>query len=86
MALVRLEITKRKPFADGQVFGHVGRYEQIDGLAHFAVDPSHPDNTVIADIALAPRTTMGRWSSRPISGSSSRWTTTTETAGCCWTC
>ena len=55
MALVRLEITQRKPFADGQVFGTSGAYEQIDGLAHFAVDPSHPDNTVIADIALAPR-------------------------------
>ena len=59
MALVKLEITKRKPFADGQVFGHVGRYEQIDGLAHFAVDPSHPDNTVIADIALARRNDDG---------------------------
>ena len=59
MALARLEITKRKPFADGQVFGDVGRYEQIDGLAHFAVDPSHPDNTVIADIALAPRNDDG---------------------------
>ena len=59
MALVRLEITKRKPFADGQVFGDVGRYEQIDGLAHFAVDPSHPDNAVIADIALAPRNDDG---------------------------
>ncbi len=59
MALVRLEITKRKPFADGQVFGDVGRYEQIDGLAHFAVDPSHADNTVSADIALAPRNDNG---------------------------
>ena len=59
MALVRLEITKRKPFADGQVFGDVGRYEQIDGLAHFAVDPSHPDNRVIADIELAPRNDDG---------------------------
>ena len=55
MALVRLEITTRKPFAEGQSFGNVGSYEQIDGLAHFAVDPLHPDNAVVADIALAPR-------------------------------
>ena len=55
MALVRLEITKRKPFADGQAFGDVGRYEQIDGVAHFAVDPEHGDNAVIADIELARR-------------------------------
>ncbi len=55
MALTRLEIETRKPFADGQTFGSVGRYEQIDGVAHFAVDPTHPDNAVISDMALAPR-------------------------------
>ena len=55
MALTRLEIGTRKAFAGGQVFGDVGRYERIDGVAHFAVDPEHPDNAVIADIGLAPR-------------------------------
>ncbi len=55
MALTKFEIRTRKPFADGETFGDVGRYEQIDGLAHFAVDPNHPDNAVIADIGLAPR-------------------------------
>ena len=55
MALTKFEIRTRKPFAGGETFGDVGRYEQIDGLAHFAVDPNHPDNTVIADIGLAPR-------------------------------
>ena len=59
MALVKLEIAKRKPFAEGQVFGGMGRYEQIDGVAHFAVDPSHPDNVVIADIRLSPRNDDG---------------------------
>lgn len=59
MALTRLEINTRKPFAGGESFGNVGRYEQIDGLAHFAVDPNHPDNTLIADIALAPRNDAG---------------------------
>ena len=55
MALTKFDIRTRKPFAGGETFGDVGRYEQIDGLAHFAVDPNHPDNTVIADIVLAPR-------------------------------
>ena len=60
MSLVRLDITARRPFAGGQTFGAVGAYEQLDGSAHFAVDPSHPDNAVIADIALAPRNAAGR--------------------------
>ena len=59
MALTRLEIRTRQPFAGGQGFGDVGRYEQIDGVAHFAVDPEHGDNAVIADIGLAPRNGKG---------------------------
>lgn len=55
MALTKLDIKTRQPFAGGEVFGDVGRYEQIDGVAHFAVDPEHGDNAVIADIGLAPR-------------------------------
>ena len=55
MALTKLEIKTRKPFAGGELFGNAGRYEQIDGLAHFAADPEHPENAVIADIGLAPR-------------------------------
>ena len=59
MALTKLEINTRKPFADGQTFGDAGKYEQIDGVAHFTVDPAHPDNAVIADIGLAPRNQAG---------------------------
>ena len=59
MSLVRLDITARRPFAGGQTFGAVGAYEQLDGSAHFAVDPFHADNAVIADIALAPRNAAG---------------------------
>ena len=55
MALTRLDIGTRQAFAGGQTFGDVGGYERIDGVAHFAVDPGHPDNGVIADIGLAPR-------------------------------
>lgn len=59
MSLVKLDITTRRAFAGGQTFGAVGAYEQLDGIAHFAVSPSHPDNAVIADLALAPRNAAG---------------------------
>ncbi len=59
MPVTRLEITSEKPFADGQSFGDVGPYTQIDGIAHFAVDPLHEANETIADIELAPRNEQG---------------------------
>ena len=55
MAVSKLEITSIRPFADGATFGNTGAYRQIDGLAHFAVDPDHPANGVITDLKLAPR-------------------------------
>ncbi len=60
MPVTRLEITSQRPFADGQSFGPVGAYTQIDGTAHFAVDPLHPANETIADIRLAPRNGQGQ--------------------------
>ena len=42
--LKRFEITSRSPYAGGRVFGVTGAYEQVDGKAHFAVDPAHPAN------------------------------------------
>ncbi len=59
MPVTRLEITSEKPFADGQYFGAVGPYTQIDGIAHFVVDPLHEANETIADIKLAPRNEQG---------------------------
>ena len=59
MPVSRLEITSQKPFADGQSFGDVGPYTQVDGIAYFAVDPMHPANETIADIKLAPRNEQG---------------------------
>jgi hypothetical protein len=55
MAMLAFEINKRQPLAEGRSFGATGPYEQLDGTAHFGVDPAHPDNRDIADIALAPR-------------------------------
>jgi len=59
MALLAFDINKRQPLAEGRSFGAIGPYEQIDGTAHFGVDPVHPDNRGIADIALAPRDPTG---------------------------
>ncbi len=43
----------------GTVFGTVGTYEQLDGIAYGEVDPADPLNRVIQDIELAPRNTHG---------------------------
>ena len=59
MAMMAFEINRRQPLAEGRSFGATGPYEQIDGTAHFGVDPAHPDNRDIADIALAPRDPTG---------------------------
>ena len=59
MPVTRLDITSRQPFAEGKAFGEVGSYTQIDGTAHFALDPLHTANEEIADILLAPRNAQG---------------------------
>src|SRR5712671_2110614 len=59
MAVVRLEIKTRQPLADGRKFDHVGCYEQLDGTAHFAVDPAHRLNCAVTDIDLAARDADG---------------------------
>ena len=60
MAVVKLEINRRSLYADGESFGDVGQYEQLDGVAHYAVDPQHPNNAGIVDLDLAPRDSQGR--------------------------
>ncbi len=59
MALVRFEITQCEPYADGRDFGATGAYEQVDGIAHFAVDPVHSANQSIVDLSLAPPNSNG---------------------------
>jgi alpha/beta hydrolase family protein len=65
MPVTRFEIRLRRPLADGAPFGDVGPYEELKGRLHFAIDPTHPANTRITDVALAPRNAAGRveWSS-----------------------
>jgi hypothetical protein len=59
MPLTRFEITSRVPYAGDRRFGAAGAYEQVDGTAHFAVDPNHPANAAICDLKLAPRNGAG---------------------------
>ena len=54
MAVVALEVKTRQTLAGGRDFGAVGRYDQIDGTAHFAVNRAHFRNRCITDIDLAP--------------------------------
>ena len=60
MAVTKLYITSRQPFANGKPFGQVGPYEQLDGVVHFAADPTHPANRSITDLSLAPHDASGR--------------------------
>jgi hypothetical protein len=48
------------PFADGAAFGDTGPYEKLVGVARFAVDPNHPRNKDVVDLALAPRNAEGK--------------------------
>ena len=43
----------------GVIFGSVGAYEQLDGIASGEIDPKDPLNAVIQDIELAPRNAHG---------------------------
>ncbi len=60
MAVTRLEITRREPFAGGRAFGDGGGYERIEAVAHYAVDPAHPANAAIVDLGRAERDEDGR--------------------------
>ena len=59
MAVVRLDIAQREPFAAGEAFEPAGPYEFLQGTAHFAVDPLHPRNAAITDLELASREADG---------------------------
>ena len=59
MGVGKLEITSRQPFANGESFGDVGPYEQLDGTVYFTVDPVSPFNETVTDLKLAPRSNTG---------------------------
>lgn len=51
--VARVEIARRLDLGDSG-------YEKISGTFHFAVDPTHPRNRIIADLELAPVNSGGR--------------------------
>jgi hypothetical protein len=58
--LVRVDVKSRVDVLSGKAFGAAGPYEKIWGTAHFAIDPAHPRNQVIADLGMAPRNSDGK--------------------------
>ena len=59
MAVTSLRITRRSLVLDGRPFGAAGAYEKIMGVLRIGVDPVHPANQAITDLAAAPRNTAG---------------------------
>lgn len=57
--LVRLQIDRIEPFANGMSFGPVGSYIRLVGTAYGVLDPQHPRNAVIVDLDKAPRNAQG---------------------------
>ena len=57
--IVRVEIDQRGPAFGGISFGDVGPYELLRGHAYGELDPADPHNTIIVDLALAPRNARG---------------------------
>src|SRR5215813_7934341 len=51
----RIQILSRTTAFGGYSFPGVGQYEVITGVATGEVNPNDPKNSVITDIALAPR-------------------------------
>ena len=58
--VVRVVVERREPLADGYAFGDTGPYEKITGRMYLAVDPEHPANAAVVDLAYAPRNAEGR--------------------------
>lgn len=58
--VVRVSIASRATVADGAAFGAAGAYERLTGTIEFALDPAHPRNTAIVDLAHAPRAADGK--------------------------
>ena len=57
--ITRIEVAKVEPAFGGERFGAVGSFERVTGRAHGEVDPNAPENSIIQDIALAPRNQRG---------------------------
>ncbi|RYU97093.1 alpha/beta hydrolase domain-containing protein [Emticicia agri] len=57
--IIRIVIDKTELYANGRQFGSVGQYQRLTGRAFGEVNPADTHNTIIQDIALAPRNERG---------------------------
>jgi hypothetical protein len=57
--ITRLEITSTSPAYGGVSMGDAGPYERVVGIAYGEIDPNDRFNSVIVDVALAPRNARG---------------------------
>ena len=60
MPVTAFDLAFRRPLAGGRAWGETGPYEELRGVLRFAIDPWHPANARITDVALAPRNGDGR--------------------------
>ena len=58
--VIRFDIVERAPAFAGRSFGDVGPYERITARATIALNPSDDRNSVITDLAQAPRNPDGK--------------------------
>ena len=57
--LVKFTIQSDVPYLGGATWGKTGPYELLRGVAYMQVDPKDPRNSIIADLANAPRSAKG---------------------------
>jgi hypothetical protein len=58
--LIRLQIDRQEPFADGMTFGATGSYVRLMGTAYGELDPQQPLHAGIVNLDKAPRNAQGR--------------------------
>lgn len=58
--VVRFQIDRCEPLADGKSFGKVGPYERLIGRVFYEIDPDAAANADIVDLKFAPRNERGR--------------------------
>src|SRR5262245_43187796 len=58
--VIKVTISSQTVIAGGQPFGTTGPYEKLSGRIEFALDPTDPHNSKIADLDRAPRDAQGR--------------------------
>ena len=59
--ITQIKITRiESPTFDGRAFGNVGPYEKLAGHVEGELDAADPHNSVITDLALAPRNANGK--------------------------